>query len=390
MKAKKITIISLVLILSLVVASFASCGGLELKPQATIISTPINYKTQELLTPKYEIDWDNKENSKAHLANIWKNMQYAPFTYYRQTGDVSTVTLGMTVIQSVMTVRLSERGKKEGAADAGNEGLEQSLNYFSSYSVTSKGVAGVDIRLMVEVLRKTDGGYIYRQAVDASNIKLDPNTSQFYNLSGKWQEKKANNFEGFSNYSNDDPNNILGYVVNEETISLIDIQSNVDFTSSDFLESQPFRKDREESYKQLQEQIKTGAVPKVHVIEASFLPGAWEGKYLANMKDMLELGGQSGTIDYKGLDMFIEVWDNGFIRQIDYVESYGLDLGAIKAQASLVSNVQVSYLPKQKIINPVTNQEETKIWKKEYLNKFGKQFSDKRKPPAGTDLSQLK
>lgn len=391
MKSRRITAISLIIILSLIIASFVSCGGgLELTPQATIISKPINYKTQELLTPKYAINWEEKENQKKQLADIWKNMQYAPFTFYRQTGDVSTVTLGMTVVQSVLTIRLSERGKKEGQADNGSEGLEQSVNYLSSYSVTSKGIAGVDIRLMCESLRNKDGQYIYRQAIDASNIKLDPDTSQFYNLSGKWQEKKANNVAGYNNYSEDDPNNILGYDVKEETINLVDIQSNIDFTSPDFLDAQEYRRSREDSYKKLNEEIKNGTMPNVHVIEASFLPGAWEGKYMKNMYAMLELGGQSGTINYQGLDMVIEVWDNGFIRQIDYIESYDLDLGAIKAKASLVSNVQVSYLPKQEVVNPVTEQVETKIWKKEYLNKFGKQFSDKRKPPAGTDLSKLK
>lgn len=389
MRKSRIKLIATILVLMFIVyislAILVSCNsGIKIEAQPSLITEPVYFdkstSTYKLLNngnsknAPNPIDF-NSEDKKMIVENAWKNMNYVPFMLLRQSGDVVTFSAGTKVIQSVSTYRMAIRSDKVGKTDSGDPGLEQSINYLQSNSVTSQGIPGVDIRLMTEVLRLKTGQYVYRQGTDKNNIKLDPTTSEFYNMSGRWEIRRTPNINLFNQIcSKDDPNKIISYVVQKDSID-----------SVQEIDIKEYKQGNKE-YDTLRQEIAAKTKQNVHVYKIKFNPKAWEGTYLKIMYDMLHLGGQTGEIQYLGLEMYMEIWDNGVLRQLDFTEKYDLDLGALKANATLDSNIQFSYKEKQTL-----KKDEPELdWQKKFLHRFKKRFKNDKKPPISIDKSKLK
>lgn len=382
-------IIAFLLVVIFMMASFSillvSCNSaIKFEAQPSLITEPVYFdksKGEYVLLNEgdpqkahHPIDFE-KDDKKQIIESAWKNIYFAPFMLTRQSGDVVTFSAGTKVIQSVSTYRMAMRSNKVDHADDGEPGLAQEINYLQSNSVTSQGIPGIDIRLMIEVLRQKSGTYLYRQATDKTNIKLDPTTSEFYNMTGRWETKRANNLSLFNQIAaKDNPNKIITYDVKVDSIDSV---KEIDFATY---------KTGDQEYDRLRDQVKNKQIPDIHVYKIKFNKNAWEGTYIAIMYDMLHLGGQAGQIQYLNLDMTMEVWGNGYIRQLNFTEKYDIDLGSLKANAQLDSNIQISYKEKQ-----ILKEGEPEVnWPRKFLHRFKKRFKDDRKPGANVDKSKLK
>lgn len=351
-RIKKISILLFVSLLSTIIL-FTSCSKviptvkLDSMISAPVMTGPENERTYI----RHKIDWDTMKGAEI-ATKAYDNMLYVPYVWQRQVGLVSTKTAGMTVEQTVSSKKMIKR-KPAKPNRAGVMEAEPIVAYFDSYAITSRGIAGVDIRLMSETLLRPDGKYFYREAGGKDTIRYDTSTGRFYNVTGSWSQKRNNNLELHNKNANkDNPNGVLPYVINEDTIK--------------FAKAPKLASDDKDEYK-----------GKYYTVFIDLKKEAYQN-YLEIMKDMLAAGGTNGEIKYNSLTMDIQIWKEGVIKQLRFIESYDLVIGPLNSKATLTTDVEFNY-EKQAV--------EKELY--EYVKSTNKVFSNSRRVSSKVDQSKL-
>lgn len=359
-KNKRITkIFSTLLVFALLVCtllSFVSCKKpLELKINSILkLPVPYYFRTEDenpdkSVFVKNKIDWANNKNLKDIVLKAYKNLETVEYLRINQYGTVSTVTAGSTVEQGISTTRLCLKDIDRELGEC--EKITRSC--FSNYSITTKGIAGVDIRLMSETIYsdKTDL-VINRETPNAKEVKYHPKEGLFFNTKGNWTYDEKSRDDYLADPIADSLDAIFSYDIKD--ISYIKKAKNL-----------------------IKNEDEAGNV--YYSIDVQFAPKTWE-RYIKVMDKMLTLSGTPGKIDYQKLNIVFNIWECGLIRSLEIIESYNLEIagGLITSKATMDTTIELNYA-----------REERKKVLKMYTKNKCKKFSNLRKVPASISESEL-
>ena len=303
---KRFAMIAIAAALAVVMAfSFVACGGSSMNLRSEVANVAPK------LDPTVEINGDMSaiEMLNAAVANYYG----ADFAIARTSGSLSTEVIGMKLTQFVKSVTI-----RDGASDADNK-----LFYQNQSGTVKDGSflgAAIDIKIWEETdyVKSGDSVNMYFRSANSKSL-----TAQKYNDTDgtitdtwfEWNNGTAdftdvltyNSLDEYANERYADPTKIWMYVINENTILN-------DKTVAPKLETDP---DTGAQYYTLSV---SGNVDKTS-------DNYSVAEYEEQMLYMLKSQGQTPSkFEFTEIRLDVQVWPNGFLRQVVVTESYEMGL----------------------------------------------------------------
>ena len=315
---KRFAMIAIAAALAVVMAfSFVACGGSSMNLRSEVANVAPK------LDPTVEINGDMSaiEMLNAAVANYYG----ADFAIARTSGSLSTEVIGMKLTQFVKSVTI-----RDGASDADNK-----LFYQNQSGTVKDGSflgAAIDIKIWEETdyVKSGDSVNMYFRSANSKSL-----TAQKYNDTDgtitdtwfEWNNGTAdftdvltyNSLDEYANERYADPTRIWMYKIEANTILS-------DKTVAPKLETDP---DTGAQYYTLSV---SGNVDKTS-------DNYSVAEYEEQMMYMLQSQGQNPSkFEFTEIRLDVQVWPNGFLRQVKVTESYIMELmGFAESGVTLIS-----------------------------------------------------
>ena len=315
---KRFAMIAIAAALAVVMAfSFVACGGSSMNLRSEVANVAPK------LDPTVEINGDMSAIEMLNAAV--ENYYGADFAIARTSGSLTTEVMSMMLTQFVKSVTI-----RDGASDADNK-----LFYQNQSGTVKDGSflgAAIDIKIWEETdyVKSGDSVNMYFRSANSKSL-----TAQKYNDTDgtitdtwfEWNNGTAdftdvltyNSLDEYANERYADPTKIWMYVINENTILN-------DKTVAPKLETDP---DTGAQYYTLSV---SGNVDKTS-------DNYSVAEYEEQMMYMLQSQGQNPSDFYfTEIKLDVQVWPNGFLRQVKVTESYYMELmGFVSSVVTLTS-----------------------------------------------------
>ena len=315
---KRFAMIAIAAALAVVMAfSFVACGGSSMNLRSEVANVAPK------LDPTVEINGDMSAIEMLNAAV--ENYYGADFAIARTSGSLTTEVMSMMLTQFVKSVTI-----RDGASDADNKLFYQN----QSGTVKDGGMLGsmIDIKIWEETdyVKSGDSVNMYFRSANSKSL-----TAQKYNDTDgtitdtwfEWNNGTAdftdvltyNSLDEYANERYADPTKIWMYVINENTILN-------DKTVAPKLETDP---DTGAQYYTLSV---SGNVDKTS-------DNYSVAEYEEQMMYMLQSQGQNPSkFEFTEIKLDVQVWPNGFLRQVKVTESYIMELmGFAESGVTLIS-----------------------------------------------------
>ena len=315
---KRFAMIAIAAALAVVMAfSFVACGGSSMNLRSEVANVAPK------LDPTVGINGDMSAIEMLNAAV--ENYYGADFAIARTSGSLTTEVMSMMLTQFVKSVTI-----RDGASDADNKLFYQN----QSGTVKDGGMLGaaIDIKIWEETdyVKSGDSVNMYFRSANSKSL-----TAQKYNDTDgtitdtwfEWNNGTAdftdvltyNSLDEYANERYADPTRIWMYVINENTILN-------DKTVAPKLETDP---DTGAQYYTLSV---SGNVDKTS-------DNYSVAEYEEQMMYMLQSQGQNPSDFYfTEIKLDVQVWPNGFLRQVKVTESYYMELmGFVSSVVTLTS-----------------------------------------------------
>ena len=315
---KRIAMIAIAAALAVVMAfSFVACGGGAINLSSTVANgAPDLQPTKEINANMSAIEM---------LTAAVDNYYGADFAIARTTGSLTTEVMSMKLTQFVKSVTI-----RDGASDADNKLYYQN----QSGTVQDGGILGnaINIRIWEETDYVKSGNSVnmYFRSANSDALTAQKLTNAEGVITDTWFEWNggAADFTATQSYNSldtyvteraSDPTRIWMYDINENTILS-------DKTVAPKLETDP----------------DTGAQYYTFSVSGNVdknSPGYSVEEYEDQMMYMLQSQGQNPSDFYfTEIKLDVEVWPNGFLRQVKVTESYYMELmGFVNSVVTLTS-----------------------------------------------------
>ena len=315
---KRFAMIAIAAALAVVMAfSFVACGGSSMNLRSEVANVAPK------LDPTVEINGDMSAIEMLNAAV--ENYYGADFAIARTSGSLTTEVMSMMLTQFVKSVTI-----RDGASDADNK-----LFYQNQSGTVKDGSflgAAIDIKIWEETdyVKSGDSVNMYFRSANSKSL-----TAQKYNDTDgtitdtwfEWNNGTAdftdvltyNSLDEYANERYADPTKIWMYVINENTILN-------DKTVAPKLETDP---DTGAQYYTLSV---SGNVDKTS-------DNYSVAEYEEQMMYMLQSQGQNPSkFEFTEIKLDVQVWPNGFLRQVKVTESYIMELmGFAESGVTLIS-----------------------------------------------------
>ena len=315
---KRFAMIAIAAALAVVMAfSFVACGGSSMNLRSEVANVAPK------LDPTVEINGDMSaiEMLNAAVANYYG----ADFAIARTSGSLTTEVLKMKLTQFVKSVTI-----RDGASDADNKLFYQN----QSGTVKDGGLLGaaIDIKIWEETdyVKSGDSVNMYFRSANSKSLTANKYNDTDGTITDTWFEWNNgtadftdvltyNSLDEYANERYADPTRIWMYDINENTILS-------DKTVAPKLETDP---DTGAQYYTLSV---SGNVDKTS-------DNYSVAEYEEQMMYMLQSQGQNPSDFYfTEIKLDVQVWPNGFLRQVKVTESYYMELmGFVSSVVTLTS-----------------------------------------------------
>ena len=315
---KRFAMIAIAAALAVVMAfSFVACGGSSMNLRSEVANVAPK------LDPTVEINGDMSAIEMLNAAV--ENYYGADFAIARTSGQLTTEVIGMTLTQFVKSVTI-----REGASDADNKLFYQN----QSGTVKDGGLLGaaIDIKIWEETdyVKSGDSVNMYFRSANSKSLTANKYNDTDGTITDTWFEWNNgtadftdvltyNSLDEYANERYADPTRIWMYDINENTILS-------DKTVAPKLETDP---DTGAQYYTLSV---SGNVDKTS-------DNYSVAEYEEQMMYMLQSQGQNPSDFYfTEIKLDVQVWPNGFLRQVKVTESYYMELmGFVSSVVTLTS-----------------------------------------------------
>ena len=315
---KRFAMIAIAAALAVVMAfSFVACGGSSMNLRSEVANVAPK------LDPTVEINGDMSaiEMLNAAVANYYG----ADFAIARTSGSLTTEVLKMKLTQFVKSVTI-----RDGASDADNKLFYQN----QSGTVKDGGLLGaaIDIKIWEETdyVKSGDSVNMYFRSANSKSLTANKYNDTDGTITDTWFEWNNgtadftdvltyNSLDEYEKQRYADPTKIWMYVIDENTILS-------DKTVAPKLETDP---DTGAQYYTLSV---SGNVDKTS-------DNYSVAEYEEQMMYMLQSQGQNPSDFYfTEIKLDVQVWPNGFLRQVKVTESYYMELmGFVSSVVTLTS-----------------------------------------------------
>lgn len=306
---KRIAMIAIAAALAVVMAfSFVACGGGAINLSSTVANGAPDLK------PTKEI---NANMSAIEMLTAAVDNYYgADFALARTTGSLTTEVMSMKLTQFVKSITI-----RDGASDADNK------LYYQNQSGTVKdgGILGnaINIRIWEETdyVKSGDSVNMYFRSANSDALTAQKLTNAEGVITDTWFEwnggaadftatKSYNSLDTYIEERSSDPTKIWMYDINENTIL----------------------SDKTVAPKSTTEKLSDGSEIEYYTFSVSGnvdknSPGYSVEEYEEQMLYMLNSQGQNPSEFYfTEITLEVQVWPNGFFRQVKVTESYYMKL----------------------------------------------------------------
>ena len=315
---KRFAMIAIAAALAVVMAfSFVACGGSSMNLRSEVANVAPK------LDPTVGINGDMSAIEMLNAAV--ENYYGADFAIARTSGSLTTEVIGMTLTQFVKSVTI-----RDGASDADNK-----LFYQNQSGTVKDGSflgAAIDIKIWEETdyVKSGDSVNMYFRSANSKSLtanKFNDTDGTITDTWFEWNNGTAdftdvltyNSLDEYANERYADPTRIWMYDINENTILS-------DKTVAPKLETDP---DTGAQYYTLSV---SGNVDKTS-------DNYSVAEYEEQMMYMLQSQGQNPSDFYfTEIKLDVQVWPNGFLRQVKVTESYYMELmGFVSSVVTLTS-----------------------------------------------------
>ena len=315
---KRFAMIAIAAALAVVMAfSFVACGGSSMNLRSEVANVAPK------LDPTVEINGDMSAIEMLNAAV--ENYYGADFAIARTSGSLTTEVIGMTLTQFVKSVTI-----RDGASDADNK-----LFYQNQSGTVKDGSflgAAIDIKIWEETdyVKSGDSVNMYFRSANTKSLTANKYNDTDGTITDTWFEWNNgtadftdvltyNSLDEYANERYADPTRIWMYKIEANTILS-------DKTVAPKLETDP---DTGAQYYTLSV---SGNVDKTS-------DNYSVAEYEEQMMYMLQSQGQNPSkFEFTEIRLDVQVWPNGFLRQVKVTESYIMELmGFAESGVTLIS-----------------------------------------------------